>query len=160
MQRRRFDAELSEGVPQGLLGNCELSELIGQSLGQLGHVLVALPVVFQQLEARLQVQIHGAGSAAQLLGQNLFGALQTESRTDAGSSSWLTSALPPLTLYVEMLHLRALSSVSLAGFLLFPGTTTGPSFCGVTGRSGAEQDLTQQSSIRGLKKFINLCFNL
>lgn len=67
MQRWCFDAELGEGVPQGLLGNCELSELIGQHLSQLGHVFVALAVVLEQLEARLQVQIHRTRSTTELL---------------------------------------------------------------------------------------------
>lgn len=53
MQHWRFEAELAEGISQGLLGNRELSELIGQRLSQLGHVLVALPVISEQLEARL-----------------------------------------------------------------------------------------------------------
>lgn len=55
MQCWCLEAELGEGVPQCLLGNRELSELIGQRLSQLGHVVVALAVVFEQLEARLQV---------------------------------------------------------------------------------------------------------
>lgn len=67
MQHWRFEAELAEGVSQGLLGNRELSELIGQRLSQPGHVLVALPVVSEQLEARLQVQVHSARSPTQLL---------------------------------------------------------------------------------------------
>lgn len=67
MQRWRFEAEVAEGVPQGLLGICELSELIGQRLSQLGHVIVALPVVFEQLQSRLQVQIHRTRSTAKLL---------------------------------------------------------------------------------------------
>lgn len=76
MQRWRFEAEVAEGVPQGLLGNCELNQLIGQSLSQLGDVFVALAVVFEQLEARLQVQIHRTRSSTQLLLQSLPGALQ------------------------------------------------------------------------------------
>lgn len=67
MQHWCFEAELGKGVPQGLLGNCELSELIGQCLSQLGHVIVALSVVFEQFEARLQVQVHRTGSTAELL---------------------------------------------------------------------------------------------
>lgn len=71
-----FDAELAEGVPQGLLGNCKLSELIGQRLSQLGDVFVTLSVVFEQLKARLQVQIHRTRSSTELLRQSLPGILQ------------------------------------------------------------------------------------
>ncbi|KAF3837519.1 hypothetical protein F7725_004983 [Dissostichus mawsoni] len=65
VQRWCFDAEISEGVPQCLLGNGELSELIGQRLGELGHVIVALPVVLQKLQPRLQIQIHGPRTTTQ-----------------------------------------------------------------------------------------------
>ncbi len=67
MQCWCFDAELGKGVPQVLLGNCELSELIGERLSQLGHVFVALAVILEQLEARLQVQIHCTRSTTELL---------------------------------------------------------------------------------------------
>lgn len=67
MQRRRLQAQLAEGLSQGLLGNAELGQLIGQRLRQLGHVLVALAVVPQQLQAGLQVQVHGPGASAQPL---------------------------------------------------------------------------------------------
>lgn len=78
MQRRRFDAELSEGVSQRLLRHRELSELTGQRLGQLGHVVVALPVVFEQLQPRLQLQVDGPRPAAELLRQSLPGALRRD----------------------------------------------------------------------------------
>lgn len=76
MQSRGFDAELCEGVPEVGLGNCELRELIGQRLRQPGHVLVALSVVFEQLEARLQVQVHRTRPTAELLCKSLPGTLR------------------------------------------------------------------------------------
>lgn len=76
IQRWRFEAEVAEGIPQGLLGDCELSQLIGQGLSKPGAVFVALAVVSEQLEARLQVQIHRTRSSTQLLLQSLPGALQ------------------------------------------------------------------------------------
>jgi len=98
---RCFHAELGEGVPQSLLGDGELSELSGQRLSQLGHVIVALSVVFEQLEARLQVQIHRTGSTAQLLRQRLPGTLRGEMSLlirhmfiDQTSITWV-SLLPP-----------------------------------------------------------------
>lgn len=83
VQRWGFDAELAEGVSQGLLGNRELIQLVGQRLSQLEDVLEALLVISQQLESRLQVQVHSPGSSTQLLRQNLPGALRRpESQSD------------------------------------------------------------------------------
>lgn len=78
-----FEAELGEGLPQSLLGDGELSELIGQRLSQLGHVIVALPVVLEQLQARLQVQVHRTGAPAHPLSQSLPGALWWKRRVVA-----------------------------------------------------------------------------
>lgn len=55
VQTWRFDAEFCEGIPEVLLGNCELRELTGERLSQIGHIFIALSVVFEQLEAGLQV---------------------------------------------------------------------------------------------------------
>ncbi len=67
MQCWCFDTKVAESFPQGLLGNGELSELIGQSLSQLGDVFIALSVVLEQLKARLQIQIHSTRSTTELL---------------------------------------------------------------------------------------------
>lgn len=67
VQRWRFDAEVAEGVSQGLLGNCKLSELIGQRLSQLGDVFVALLVFFEHLQTRLEVEIHRTRSSPEPL---------------------------------------------------------------------------------------------
>lgn len=75
VQRRRLHAQLGEGVAQAPLGGGELCQLIGQRLGQLGHMLVALALVAEQVQAGLQVRVHGAGAAAQPLRQSLPGGL-------------------------------------------------------------------------------------
>lgn len=76
MELLRFDAELGEDVSQGLLGDGKLSELTGQRLSQLGHVIVTLPIVSEQLQPRLELQVHRPGAAAELLRQRLPGALR------------------------------------------------------------------------------------
>lgn len=75
MQSWGFDAEFCEGIHEVLLGNCELRELTGKRLSQTGHIFIALSVVFEQLEAGLQVQIHGTRPTAKLLRKSLPGIL-------------------------------------------------------------------------------------
>lgn len=76
MQHRRFDTQLPEGVTQCLLGNRELLQLTGQRLSELSDALVALPIVFEELQSRLQVQVNGTGPSAKLLRQRLPSALR------------------------------------------------------------------------------------
>lgn len=83
MQRGGFQAQFPEGVPQGLLGQRELCELTGERLRERAHVLVAPSIVPQQLQLRLQVQVHGPGPSAQPLRQSLPGGLWG---ADAGGS--------------------------------------------------------------------------
>lgn len=122
MQRRRPQAQLGEGVAQAPLGGGELGQLIGQRLGQPAHLLVALALVAQQLQARLQVQVHRARPSAHLLCQRLPGGL-------GGGGADAGSAPPPPrgscdgrgasgTLYLETLHWRTLCSCSLADIRL------------------------------------------
>lgn len=58
MELRRLEAEVSEGVAQLTLNLHHLGELVGQSLGQLDHVLVLALVVAQHFDLPLQLQVH------------------------------------------------------------------------------------------------------
>ena len=75
MELRGLEAEVGEGVPQRLLGVHHLGQLGGEGLGQLHHVLVAPLVVAEHLDLALQLQVHRLGAPAQLLRQDLPGAL-------------------------------------------------------------------------------------
>lgn len=76
MELRWLEAEVGEGVAQQLLSLHYLGQLTGQRLSQLDHILVLSLVFTEQLDLRLQLQVHGLGAAAQLLRQDLPGALQ------------------------------------------------------------------------------------
>lgn len=58
MELWRLEAEISEGVTKLPLSLHHLGELVGQSLGQLDHVLVLALVVTQHFDLPLQLQVH------------------------------------------------------------------------------------------------------
>lgn len=58
MEFRRLEAEVSESVAQLPLSLHHLGELVGQSLGQLDHVLVLALVVAQHFDLPLQLRVH------------------------------------------------------------------------------------------------------
>lgn len=97
VQRRRLQAQLGEGVAQGLLGGGELAQLVGQRLSQPAHLLQALAVQVEQLQPGLQVRVHGPRAPAQLLHQGLPGGLKGKGRLNGwgqgmgGVKGWVES---------------------------------------------------------------------
>lgn len=71
-----LEAEVSEGVTELLLRLHHLGQLSGHGLSQPDHILVLSLVVTQDFDLGLQLQVDGSRASAQLLWENLPGALQ------------------------------------------------------------------------------------
>lgn len=71
-----LEAEVGKGVPELPLRLHDLRQLGGQRLRQPDDVLVLALVVAQHIDLGLQIQVYRLGATAELLRQNLTGALE------------------------------------------------------------------------------------
>lgn len=67
LQLRRLLAEVRKGIAQGVLRLHQAVEVVGESPRQLQHTLVLALCLPEQLNLRLQLQVHGAGAPAEPL---------------------------------------------------------------------------------------------